>query len=75
MVIRYTSTRNGRVNASIAEAIVQGMPQDGGLFVPVQIPALPPEALNEPGLSYAELAWLVLAPWFDWSEDELRPLI
>ncbi|MDQ7795149.1 MAG: threonine synthase [Spirochaetia bacterium] len=75
MVIRYTSTRNGRVNASIAEAIVQGMPQDGGLFVPVQIPALPPEVLNEPGLSYAELAWLVLAPWFDWSEYELRPLI
>ena len=75
MAVRYTSTRNSRVNASIAEAIVQGMPQDGGLFVPEQIPALPLVALNEPGLSYAELAWLVLAPWFDWSEDELRPLI
>lgn len=74
-MIRYTSTRNSCVNASIAEAIVQGMPQDGGLFVPVQIPALPIEALNEPRLSYAELARLVLAPWFDWSEDELRPLI
>jgi threonine synthase len=75
MAVRYTSTRNALVNVSIAEAIVQGMPKDGGLFVPREIPRLPPEALSEPGLPYAELAWMVLSPWFDWPEHELRPLI
>ena len=75
MVVRYTSTRDAKVDVNIAEAIVQGMPQDGGLFVPRNIPTLSPEAILEPKLSYAELAWLVLSPWFDWSETELRPLI
>ncbi|MEN6491631.1 MAG: threonine synthase, partial [Rectinema sp.] len=75
MAVRYTSTRNAHVNVSIAEAIVQGMPQDGGLFVPVKMPKLASDALFEPNLSYAELAWMVLSPWFDWPEQELRPLI
>jgi len=75
MAVRYTSTRNAHVNVSIAEAIVQGMPQDGGLVVPVKMPKLASDALFEPNLSYAELAWMVLSPWFDWPEQELRPLI
>jgi threonine synthase len=75
MAVRYTSTRNAHVNVSIAEAIVQGMPQDGGLFVPTEIPKPPPEALLEPNLPYAELARVVMSPWFDWPERELRPLI
>jgi len=75
MALRYTSTRNSNVSVSIAEAIVRGMPEDGGLFVPTQIPELSPEVFFEPKLSYAELACHVLSPWFDWSEAELRPLI
>jgi threonine synthase len=75
MALRYTSTRNSKVSATIAEAIVRGMPEDGGLFVPTQIPKLPPEILFEPNLSYAELAYQVLSPWFDWPEAELRTLI
>lgn len=75
MAVLYTSTRNAHVRVSIAEAIVQGMPQDGGLFVPTEIPKLPLEPLLEPTLSYAELAWIVLSLWFDWPEWELRPLI
>lgn len=32
--------------------------------------------MEEPGLSYSELAFLVLRPWFhDWSEQDLCPLI
>ena len=75
MNIRYTSTRNARVSTDVADAIARGMPDDGGLFVPARLPALRPEALREPNLSYAELAWLVMSPYFDWSEEELRPLI
>jgi len=75
MAILYTSTRNAHVRVNIAEAIVQGMPKDGGLFVPTEIPKLPLEPLLAPTLSYAELAWVVLSLWFDWPERELRPLI
>ncbi len=75
MAVRYTSTRDARIDVSVAEAIVQGMPPDGGLFVPRNVPRLSADAILEPRLSYAELAWLVLSPWFDWRETELRPLI
>ncbi len=75
MEVRYTSTRNAGISRDIADAIVQGMPEDGGLFVPSHIPALRPEARFEPKLTYADLAWLVMSPYFDWSETELRPLL
>jgi len=75
MEVRYTSTRNARVSTHIADAIVRGMPEDGGLFVPSRIPTLRPEARFERNLTYADLAWLVMSPYFDWSEAELRPLI
>ncbi len=75
MEVRYTSTRNAGVSTDIAGAIAQGMPEDGGLFVPSQIPALRPEARFEPNLTYADLAWLVMSPYFNWGEAELRPLI
>ena len=40
MDIRYRSTRsNTYVTAS--EAILQGLSEDGGLFVPTEIPSLP----------------------------------
>lgn len=74
--ITFISTRNSGVAVDIAHAIAEGMPADGGLYVPTSIPSLPSAALHEQGLSYAELAWIVLAPWFaDWQEHELRPLI
>lgn len=75
MDIRFTSTRNAHVSTDIAEAIVRGMPEDGGLFIPSRIPSLCPEARLESNLTYAELAWLVMSPFFDWSESELCPLL
>lgn len=76
MSLFFTSTRSSAVRKTIAEAIASGMPEDGGLYVPSEIPPLPREVMEEPGLSYAELAFLVLRPWFhDWSEQELCPLI
>jgi len=36
--MRYTSTRNNKLNLSAAEAITRGISEDGGLFVPVEIP-------------------------------------
>lgn len=36
----YKSTRDSGVNKSSAEAIVQGISSDGGLFVPSEIPEI-----------------------------------
>ena len=33
----YKSTRNSSVNVTSAQAIAQGIPKDGGLFVPSEI--------------------------------------
>ena len=73
----YQSTRGGNAHASAAQAIVQGLAQDGGLFVPSSIPKVSAdfiEALR--GLGYQERALRVLAPWLpDFSEPELSWLI
>ena len=36
--MRYNSTRDSRVSVSSAQAIVQGISRDGGLFVPDSLP-------------------------------------
>ena len=36
----YKSTRNSEVKVSSAQAIAQGISEDGGLFVPSEIPAI-----------------------------------
>ena len=36
----YTSTRNNTLRVEASEAITRGISEDGGLFVPVEIPQL-----------------------------------
>ena len=36
--MRYTSTRNNSVDISSAQAIKQGLSEEGGLLIPVDIP-------------------------------------
>jgi threonine synthase len=68
--IKYLSTRKdaaGKGGVGIEEAIASGMPSDGGLFVPDKLPSLPARIFQPEKLGYAELAYLVLEPFFpDW---------
>ena len=41
----YTSTRDRTVSASAAQAITQGISNEGGLFVPEQLPQFTAEQL------------------------------
>ena len=70
----YTSTRNSSVNVSSAQAIAQGISEDGGLFVPSEIPALSPEDIKALGkLSYAERAFFVFSKYLtDFTEADIR---
>jgi len=71
--LRYRSTRSGAAPVSSARALLEGLAPDGGLYLPERIPPLDPRVLSEEPLSYPELAYLVLRPWFpDLPEEGLR---
>ena len=39
MELMYSSTRNDKVKLTASQAILKGLADDGGLFVPERIPA------------------------------------
>jgi threonine synthase len=71
--MRYTSTRDFQTSINAAGAIVKGISDDGGLFVPDEIPSLPTEAIRQMvGMPYPEVAARVMAGWLrGFSFDEL----
>ena len=73
----YNSTRDRRVAVSSAQAIAQGISQDGGLFVPEAIPHFTPadfEALRK--MDYIGRAAYVLKPFLtDFSAAELEACV
>lgn len=71
--MKYTSTR-GTSLVSGAEAAMQGLAPDGGLYLPTTMPTLPAETLNNlPNLELAELAFEITKLFFgnDIPEPEL----
>ncbi len=76
MDVRYKSTRNANVSVTASEAVLKGLAEDGGLFVPEFIPKLnvPLEALA--GKSYQEVAYEVMKLFLsDYTEEELKHCI
>lgn len=66
----YISTRGGE-RVTGAQAVVQGLAKDGGLFVPEVFPAVSAEELESMlGMDYAERAALVLGKYFDEYDKE-----
>lgn len=70
----YKSTRNSGVNVTSAQAIAQGISEDGGLFVPSEIPAISLDDIKALGeKSYAERALFVFSKYLtDYTEAEIR---
>ena len=74
--ILYKSTRSedGAIKAS--EAILKGLADDGGLFVPLEIPKLDKSMEELSKMSYQELAYEVLKLFYtDFTEEELKNCI
>lgn len=69
----YTSTRDNSVRVSSAQAIVQGISKDGGLFVPTEIPKIDADFINElSSLDYISRAKKVLSLYLtDFTDSEL----
>lgn len=71
--MKYKSTRGSKDTKSAAQAVIQGIAQDKGLFVPESIPKLPFALKDMKGKTYQEIAFAVIRSFFtDYTEDELR---
>ena len=59
--MNYVSTRNSSLKVTSAHAIVKGLSDEGGLFVPESIPALTKEEIMSLGdKKYSERAFEIL---------------
>ena len=76
--MKYISTRGGVEPKSFEDVVLTGLAEDGGLFVPEQLPKFSIEEIASWGeLSYEELALKVITPFVGGSipEQDLRGLI
>ena len=69
----YVSTRDASLRYTAAQAIVQGLSREGGLFLPSEIPQLSREDLTElTRCSYPERAAHIMGLYLDdFSQEEL----
>ena len=76
MELFYSSTRDKAEKVTASQAILQGLAQDGGLFVPSYIPALSVDMDVLKDMSYQETAYEVMSRFLtDFSEKELKDCI
>ena len=76
MNLIYRSTRNKEVSVTASQAILKGLADDGGLFVPESIPALDKSMDELAGMSYQETAYEVMKQFLtDFTEEELKNCI
>ncbi len=69
----YTSTRDKSIKVESADAIAHGISEEGGLFIPVEIPKISKDDINElVGMDYIGRAKKILSLYLtDFSEDEI----
>lgn len=69
----YTSTRDKSIKVESADAIAHGISEEGGLFIPVEIPKISEDDINElVGMDYIGRAKKILSLYLtDFSEDEI----
>lgn len=76
MDLMYASTRDANVKVTASQAILKGLSDDGGLFVPERIPALDVSLRELAGMSYQETAYAVMKLFFtDFTKEELQGCI
>ena len=69
---RYLSTRGGQTLGTASEAVIQGIADDKGLFVPEEIPGLPFDLEELAGMDYRTVAKGIIGAFFDdYTEEEI----
>ena len=76
MEILYKSTRGAGAAVKASQAILKGLSEDGGLFVPDHIPALDKSLKELSEMDYRQIAYEVMKLYLtDFTEEELRNCI
>ncbi len=76
MELIYKSTRNSNETATASMAILKGLANEGGLFVPDEIPAFDTSLEELAKMDYREVAYNVMKLMLtDFTEEELRHCI
>ena len=76
MDLIYKSTRDNKVAVTASQAILKGLSEDGGLFMPAQIPELDLSMKDMVNMSYQEIAYEVMKLFLtDFTEEELKNCI
>lgn len=76
MGVFYNSTRNKEEKVTASQAILKGLSEDGGLFVPDHIPALDKSLKELSGMTYQEVAYEVMKLFLtDFTQEELKSCI
>ena len=76
MEVLYSSTRNAENKVTASQAILKGLSEDGGLFVPDHIPELACPVHELAGKSYQDIAYEVMKLFLtDFTEEELKGCI
>ncbi|MDE6640024.1 MAG: threonine synthase [Acetatifactor sp.] len=76
MEVLYSSTRSKGVPVKASEAILKGLADDGGLFVPDHIPALDRSLEELSKMDYRQVAYEVMKLFLtDFTEEELKSCI
>ena len=74
--MKFRSTRGYEREMTGAEAVIQGIAPDRGLFVPTEIPEMPFDIAEMQGKSYQEVAKAIIGLFFDdYTEEEMQRCI
>jgi len=75
-MIHYQSTRGSKYIKTSSQAIIAGIAEDKGLYVPSEIPQLPFDIEEMTGEPYKKVAFAVLKAFFeDYTDEELQACV
>lgn len=74
--MRYQSTRGSKNTKTSPEAIIMGLAEDKGLYVPDSFPTLPFKIEEMTGKTYKEIAFKIMKAFFpDYTDEEMTKCI
>ena len=75
-MIKYQSTRGSKDVKTAAQAVIRGIAEDRGLYVPDGIPALPKTIEEMTGKTYKEIAYEIIGAFFtDYTPEEMQACV
>ena len=72
-MIMYESTRGSQQYKTAAQAVIKGIAEDKGLYVPHDVPTLPMPIEDMVGMTYKQVAFEIIRTFFDdYTDEEMK---